>query len=96
MRRPKLETLAKSFDALLMEKRSLREKEHHLIGRLNKVLFQLGYRVEQASPARAGVSRKGRRRIDSRGRRVALKSADHSTPNHGAKRRGRPPLRKVA
>ena len=96
MRRPKLGALSKAFDALLTEKRSLAEKEQSLIARLNKVLSQLGYRVERHMPARAAASRRPRRRVDSHGQRVALKSAGHSNANQGPQRRGRPPLRTVA
>jgi len=93
MRRPKLGTLSKSFDALLAEKRSLVEKEQRLIERLNNVLSQLGYRVERAQRADAASRR---RRLEPSGQQIALKSTEHQPANHGHKRRGRPSLRKVA
>lgn len=93
MRKPKLGTLSKSFDALLAEKRSLAEKEQRLIERLNHVLAQLGYRVDRVR--RSGAASR-RRRLEPSGQRVALKSTEHQLANHGQKRRGRPPLRKVA
>lgn len=94
MRRPKLSTLSKAFDALLVEKRSLAEKEQGLIAKLNKVLALLGYRVDRAKqPGVAPGPR--RRRRDSGGPRVTLQSTNNHM-NHGQKRRGRPSLKKVA
>lgn len=94
MRRPKLGTLSKSFDALLADKRSLEEREHGLIARLNKVLGPLGYRVEPATRSTSSAPKR-RRRVDSRGQHVTLKSSEQSSMNHSPKRRGRPPLKKV-
>jgi hypothetical protein len=94
MRRPKLGTLSKSFDALLVEKRSLVEKEQGLIAKLNKVLSQIGYRVER--DARASHTAPSRqRRMESREEPSVQKSSNHHAAQ-GQKRRGRPPLRKVA
>jgi hypothetical protein len=94
MRKPKFGTLARSLDALLAEKRSLAEKERSLIVRLNKVLAQIGYRVERAKQSQAAAS--PHRRLESHGHHITLKSVNHQTTSHGQKRRGRPPLRKIA
>jgi hypothetical protein len=95
MRRPKLGTLSKSFDALLIERRSLIEKEQGLIMKLNKVLSQIGYRVER--DARGGQGTASRKpRIESRPELSALKSSNNHRAEEAPKRRGRPPLRKVA
>ncbi len=93
MRRPKLGTLAKSFDALLMEKRSLIEKEEGLIRRLNNILSQLGYRVERAGSGGPIRSRKPSPSPQTGASNA--KAAHHQAPET-PKRRGRPPLRKVA
>jgi hypothetical protein len=94
MRRPKLGTLSKSFDALLVEKRSLIEKEQGLIMKLNKVLSQIGYRVER--DARRGPGTLSRPRIESRPEQSTPKSMNNHRAEEAPKRRGRPPLRKVA
>lgn len=94
MRKPKLGTLSKSFDSLLAEKRSLVEKEKGLIAKLNNVLQQIGYRVEPTRSAVATATHNGRRK--SRGRREIRNQPNRHPMEHGQRRRGRPPLRKVA
>jgi len=94
MRKPKFTTLSKSFDALLAEKRSLIQKEERVIMKLNKVLEQIGYRVERVK--QSGSRETARRRRRTGGRRTPQSSTDRNHMEQGAKRRGRPPLRRVA
>ena len=95
MRKPKLGTLSKSFDALLAEKQSLVEKEEGLIARLNKVLQQIGYCVERTRSG-AAMSRPARRRAAPGRRKGRKQMTEVIRAEPGQKRRGRPPLRKVA
>jgi hypothetical protein len=95
MRRPKLSTISRLFDTLLVEKQSLAEKERGMIVKLNKVLAQIGYRVERDKRPGMTTSRPSRRLRPQR-RRAIFKSTDSRATDHGRKRRGRPALRRVA
>jgi len=92
MRKPQLSSLSKSFDALLKEKRSLSQKEEQVIARLNKVLEQLGYRVERSRPFGSTATKK----IHRTRRRLKADTSIDRQPDQGSRRRGRPPLRRVA
>lgn len=94
MRKPRLSTVCRSLDDLLSDKRKIKQREQELIGKLNRILADMGYEVNETKTGAAGQRRSGRRRLEPRRSRVALKSAElDGAPK---RRRGRPRLRNVA
>ena len=68
MPRRKADTLTKSVQGLLVERRAVGEKEKGLIRRLNKVLTQIGYEAAPTNAAGPAVRRRRRRRGRKPGR----------------------------
>ncbi len=94
MRKPRLSTVCRSLDDLLNDKRQIKQKEQELIGKLNRILADMGYEVSETKAGGTTQRRPRRRRLEPRRSQVALKSAEFD----GApkRKRGRPRLRKVA
>ncbi len=74
MPKRKTDTLTKSVQALLVERRAVGEKEKGLIRRLNKVLTKIGYAVVPTNAAGPAVRRRRRRRGRRPGRPRKLRS----------------------
>ncbi len=74
MPRRKADTLTKSVQALLVERRAVGEKEKGLIRRLNKVLIKIGYEAVPTNAAGPAVRRRRRRRGRKPGRPRKLRS----------------------
>ncbi len=68
MPRRKADTLTKSVQALLVERRTVGEKEKGLIRRLNKVLTKIGFKAVPMDAAGPAVRRRRRRRGRKPGR----------------------------
>ncbi|MCH6546435.1 MAG: hypothetical protein IH796_10630 [Deltaproteobacteria bacterium] len=68
MPRRKADTLTKSVQGLLVERRAVGEKEKGLIRRLNKVLTKIGYEAVPTNAAGPAVRRRRRRRGRKPGR----------------------------
>ncbi len=68
MPRRKADTLTKSVQALLVERRAVGEKEKGLIRRLNKVMTKIGYKAVHMDNAGPAVRRRRRRRGRKPGR----------------------------
>ncbi len=74
MPRRKADTLTKSVQGLLVERRAVGEKEKGLIRRLNKVLTKIGYEAVPTNAAGPAVRRRRRRLGRKPGRPRKLRS----------------------
>jgi len=91
MPRRKADTLTKSVQALLVERRAVGEKEKGLIRRLNKVLTKIGYEAVPTNAAGPAVRRRRRRRGRKPGRPRGRRARRVAIAGVLPRRRGRPP-----
>jgi len=91
MPRRKADTLTKSVQALLVERRTVGEKEKGLIRRLNKVLTKIGYEAVPTNAAGPAVRRRRRRRGRKPGRPRGKRARRVAITGALPRRRGRPP-----
>ncbi len=91
MPRRKADTLTKSVQALLVERRAVGEKEKGLIRRLNKVLTKIGYEAVPTNAAGPAVRRRRRRRGLKPGRPRGRRARRVAIAGVLPRRRGRPP-----
>lgn len=88
MRRPDLEKILATINAVTSAKRAIVRREATAMIKLNRYLVSLGYRVEPVSKVSAGTPRVGKRRGRPSKKTAALGA--HSGQRR-AIRRGRPP-----